>query len=63
MTGRRKFSELEAKMSPAQRARVERLAAKLEKKVDAGAESAEAHAGTDRLAASQTLTARSGAAG
>ena len=34
MTGRRKFAELEAKLTPARRARIDRLAAKLGRDMD-----------------------------
>jgi hypothetical protein len=63
MSGRRKFSELEANMSLERRARVERLAAQLEKKIDAATKSDKARAGKDQQTAPQTLTTRSGAAG
>jgi hypothetical protein len=61
MSGRNKFSELEAKMPPARRARIRRLAEKLDKKVETAQEAAKTQGGGEP--SDQTLAARSGAAG
>lgn len=64
MSGRHKFSDLEAKMSPERRARINRLAAELEKTADSVARKAgKTRADADQPPTPQVLTARSGAAG
>ena len=64
MSGRHKFSELEARMSTARRARIDRLADKLEKEMSsATAEKPPRQADTDAANPPQARAARSGAAG
>ena len=64
MSGRHKFSDVEAKMPPARRGRIDRLAAALDKKADSvGQKTQKARKDGDRPPARQVLTARSGAAG
>jgi hypothetical protein len=66
MSGRQKFSDLEARMSPARRARIARLAEKLEHGVpQTPAEKQKESAASDRRdpEPAQTRAARSGAAG